>query len=67
VETLQRIRQIKKDLPVIVVTAHSSDDMVRRAEELGVSGIFRKGGSLNDLQSVIEEALKNSGREGGAS
>ena len=42
VETLRRIREIKKKIPVILVTAYTDDAMIRKAEAMGISGIFRK-------------------------
>ena len=59
VETLKRIRKIKKDLPVVLVSAHASDEMIKKAEALGISGIFHKGVNLNNLQVVMEVALKS--------
>src|SRR3989338_4687106 len=58
VETLRRIRKIKKDLPVIIVTAHASEEMIRNAEELGISAVFHKSTSLSNLQAVMEKALR---------
>ncbi|MDO8729879.1 MAG: response regulator [Candidatus Omnitrophota bacterium] len=57
IETLRRIRRIKKELPVIVVTAHTSDEMIQQAEDLGISAVFRKGTPLSDLEVVMEKAL----------
>jgi CheY-like chemotaxis protein len=57
VETLRRIRQIKKELPVIIVTAHSSDKVIQQAKELGISGVFDKSGDLHGLHAVMEAAL----------
>ena len=57
VETLRRIREIKKDLPVIVVTAHASEEMIQKAEALGISAVFHKGTNLSNLQVVMEAAL----------
>ena len=58
-ETLKRIRQIKKDLPVIIVTAYADDAMIQKANAMGISGIFRKGASFDNLQVVMEVALKS--------
>ena len=58
VETLRRIRQMKKDLPVVLVTAYADDKMIKEAESLGISGVFRKGAGLHNLLLVIEVALK---------
>lgn len=58
VETLRRIRQIRQDLPVIVVTAHATDEMIQRATELGISGVYRKDVNFDDLHRIMEVALK---------
>lgn len=58
IETLRRIRAIKKELPVVIVTAYADDKMVKQAEGLGISGVFRKGAGLDNLLLVIEVALK---------
>lgn len=57
VETLRRIREIKKELPVIIVTAHASDPKIQEAEKLGISGVYHKGGDLHGLHVVMEAAL----------
>ena len=57
VETLRRIRKIKKDLPVMLVTAYPQDDKVKEATELGIAGVFRKDGGFEALQSVMETTL----------
>lgn len=59
VETLRRIREIKKEIPIILVTAYADDAMIRKAETMGISGIFRKGASFDNLQVVMEVALKS--------
>lgn len=59
VETLRRIRQIKKKIPVILVTACADDAMIRKAGEMGISGIFRKGASFDNLRVVMEIALRS--------
>ena len=59
VETLRRIRRIRKDLPVVIVTAHPTDEMVQKAVELGISGVYRKDVSFDDLHEIMETALKS--------
>ena len=61
VETLRRIRAMKKDLPVIVVTAHASDEMIQKVEELGISAVFYKSSNLSNLQAVMDKALNSTG------
>lgn len=58
VETLRRLRQIRPDLPVIIVTAHATDEMVQKATELRISGVYRKDVNFDDLHRIMEVALK---------
>ena len=58
VQTLSQIRTIKKDLPVILVTAYLEDALIDQAREFGISGLFPKEGSFDKLLSVIEVALR---------
>ncbi len=57
VETLRRIRQMKKELPVIVVTAHASEEMIKKVEALGISAVFYKSANMSNLQAVMDKAL----------
>lgn len=57
VETLRRIRAMRKDLPVVVVTAHATDEMIQKATELGISGVYRKDVNFDDLHDIMEAAL----------
>ncbi|MBI4313626.1 MAG: response regulator [Candidatus Omnitrophica bacterium] len=56
--TLTKIRAVKKDLPVILITAYPEDHVMQEARELGISGFFPKEGGLDTLAQVIEVALR---------
>ncbi|MCM8794367.1 MAG: response regulator [Candidatus Omnitrophica bacterium] len=58
VETLRRIRKMKKDLPVIIVTGHPQSELVERAKPLGISGVFSKEGGYQNLMALMEEVLQ---------
>ena len=58
IETLSKIRAIKKDLPVILITAYPEDHVMQQARELGISGFFPKEGGFDTLAQVIEVALR---------
>jgi CheY-like chemotaxis protein len=60
IETLRRLRSFNKTLPVILVTASNLTDENRYAgaKALGISGLFPKGTSLNQLNSALEVALR---------
>ena len=60
IETLRRLRAFNKTLPVILVTAAvQEDNKFAGAKALGISGIFPKGSSLNELTQVLQVALRH--------
>jgi DNA-binding NtrC family response regulator len=59
IETLAKIREKNKILPVIMITAYgTSEDMVK-AEKLGVSGFFRKDEDFSTAAKLILAALES--------
>ncbi len=58
-EALRQLRDIDKDLPVIMVTAaFGSEDKITRAKELGVSGFFAKNYTFDQLVQMIQVTLR---------
>lgn len=53
IETLKRIREIDKDVCVIMVTGVKDDDMVNKAKELGADDYITKPLSLEYLDKVV--------------
>ncbi len=58
IQTLKRIREINKELPVILVTAYAEDPSIAEATDLGISGIFPKEGGLDRLTQTLEVAIR---------
>ena len=59
IQTLQQIRTISKEVPVIIVTAAYQDEKnFATANELGISGFFPKQKSLTDLVLILEASLR---------
>jgi len=58
VETLKRIREFNKDLPVIIISAHVDDPKAKEAMSYGISGIFYKGKDFEDGLFLLESALR---------
>jgi CheY-like chemotaxis protein len=60
VDGIETARIIKKNnnIPVIFVTSHSEDEMVRRAKEIHPDGFIRKPFEDDDLRVAIQLALK---------
>lgn len=62
-ETLNKIRKIKKDLPVVMVTAYPEEEKnFATAVRLSVSGFFPKQISLPRLKTSIEAILSSHAR-----
>jgi CheY-like chemotaxis protein len=57
-ETLKRIRQIDKNIPVVIVSAYADPRKIKEIHPYGISGIFYKGGELEDGLSLLESVLR---------
>lgn len=58
IETLRRIKERWPDLPVIMVTAFSTEEKKREAVRMGASEFFAKGEDFSEAARLISEALK---------
>jgi PAS domain S-box-containing protein len=58
VETTRRLRQ-QMDVPVVYLTAHADESMLRRAKETGPSGYLLKPYEERELHTTIQVALHN--------
>lgn len=54
---LKKIRKMKKDLPVIMISAYVDDQRVHEAMTSGISGVFYKGKDFEETISLLEVAL----------
>ena len=61
-QTLRRIREFNKDVPVVIVTAAYHDkarfSKFAEAGTLGIAGFFPKQSSLQELAQIIEVTLR---------
>lgn len=57
-ETLKRIREFNKDLPVIIISAHVDDPIAKDALSYGVAGVFYKGKDFEKGLSLLESVLR---------
>ena len=60
IETLRKIRENDKKLPVIMITAHGTPKDMEEAERLGTSGFFRKDDDFATAAKLILIALESS-------
>jgi len=56
-EVLRRIRQMNKDIPVIVITANMDSSVQRRCEQLGASAYLAKPVGIKRLVQTVESFL----------
>ena len=60
IETLAKIRENDKKLPVIMITAYGTPNDMKAAEALGVSGFFMKDDDFASAAKLIVIALETS-------
>lgn len=58
IETLAKIREKDKTLPVIMITAYGTPNDMKAAEALGVSGFFKKDDDFASAAKLIVVALE---------
>lgn len=58
VQTLKRIREFNKDLPVIMISAYVDDKRIIEARTYGFSGVFYKGKDFDEGLILLEAALR---------
>ena len=58
VETLKKIREIDKDLPVIIVSAYVDREKIKEVAPYGTSGVFYKGEELEQGLALLETTLR---------
>ena len=57
VETLQKIRGLNANVPVVVVTGETADEIRRQCERLGVQQYLSKPADYRDIMDAIGRAL----------
>ena len=58
VETLKRIREFNKDIPVILISAYVDDPRTEKVMQYGISGIFYKGKNFEEVLPLLESTLR---------
>lgn len=57
-EILQHIKKINPLLPVIMMTGNGDTDLIRQAEELGISRFFAKPFDIFEVRDTINKLLR---------
>ncbi|MCM8789792.1 MAG: response regulator [Candidatus Omnitrophica bacterium] len=58
VETIKNIRQINKDIPVVIITAYTVDEKVSEVERYNVAGFFSKDKDFSESAALLETILR---------
>ena len=58
IETLEKIRKIDRNLPVILLSAHLTKDSIKKAVNLGVSNYIEKSFKLDEIKAAVKKVLK---------
>jgi len=56
-ETLRRLKNIRRNIPVVVVSGYGDPEVLLRLQGLGASGMIGKPYAVAALQAKIDEAL----------
>ncbi len=57
-ETIRRIREFNKDVPIIIISAYVDDPKIKEAMPYVISGVFYKGKDFAEGLSLFESVLR---------
>jgi len=63
-EILKRIKEINRDIKVIMMTAYGELDMIKEATELGALMHFTKPFDIDEMRMVVNMQLRGGGTRG---
>ena len=58
VDTLKKIREFNKELPIILISAYIHDPKTKDILSYGVSGVFYKAKNFEEMLPLLESALR---------
>jgi CheY-like chemotaxis protein len=58
IETLKRIREFNKEIPVIIISAYADPQKISELQPHGISGVFYKGEDFERGLSLLEATLR---------
>ena len=57
-EMLPKVREMRPDVPIIMITAYGDDATIKRATELGAAGLLAKPIDFGLLRAEIDQRLE---------
>ncbi len=57
-DAVKKIREVDKDIPIIVSTGYSDDDIVAEYRDYGFSGVLTKPFKMEELKETLERLLQ---------
>lgn len=57
-ETLEKIREFNKSIPVVMVTAYADDAIMNETKRYNISGFFSKMEEFDQLQKTLDVVLR---------
>ena len=57
-ETIKKVREFNKDIPIILISAYLDDVKVKDATSHGIAGVFFKGKDFSQGLSLLETVLR---------
>lgn len=57
-ETIKNIRKLNKDVPIIIITAYASDELMSEIDKNEISGFFSKDRDFAESEVLIETVLR---------
>ena len=58
IEVLGKIREVNKEIPVVIFSAYGTMETLKQATELGISGFFAKEKGFEEAAKLIHTALR---------
>lgn len=58
IEILKRMKQLKEEIRVIIMTAYGELDMIQKAKDLGALTHFSKPFDIEDIKRAVKEVVK---------
>jgi CheY-like chemotaxis protein len=59
IELTRQVRQVRPDIPVVMMSGHGGAQLAERAAAVGISEVLRKPLQRRDLSEALERTLRS--------